>query len=116
MFGLGFSEIVLLAVIGLLVLGPEELPKLARNLGRIFNDVKRSADDFKSEIQSHAEPPPNFDYQQHIGLEADQLAKPHDPKLLHPDDQLDLFEQTAEPEVAQAGDQKAEQATKKDEA
>lgn len=101
MFGLGFSEIVVLAVIGLLVLGPEELPKMARNIGRLFNDVKRSADDFKAEIQNHIEPPPKFDYQEHINPSPDQLAQPYDPKEFHKqDEQLELFEQATTAEAS----------------
>lgn len=95
MFGLGFSEIIVLAVIGLIVLGPEELPKLARNLGRIFNDVKRSADDFKTEIQNHVDPPNPYNYQDHIAVDPVNLTKPQDPKVFHQDEeQLELFVQS----------------------
>ncbi len=45
MFNLGFSELIVLAVIGLLVLGPEQLPQVARKLARILNELKRAADD-----------------------------------------------------------------------
>lgn len=51
MFGLGLSEILVLAVIGLLVIGPDELPQLARSIGRLINDIKRSADDFSDEMK-----------------------------------------------------------------
>lgn len=45
MFNLGFSEIVVLAVIGLLVLGPKQLPEVARKLARILNELKRATDE-----------------------------------------------------------------------
>lgn len=50
MFGLGFSEIMVLAVLGLLLLGPEQLPDMARTLGRFINDLKRSTDGLKEEF------------------------------------------------------------------
>ncbi len=45
MFNLGFSEIVVLAVIGLLVLGPEQLPVVARKVARMINDFKRATEE-----------------------------------------------------------------------
>lgn len=51
MFGLGFSEILILAVLGLVLLGPEQLPEVARTLGRFFNDLKRSTDEITDEFK-----------------------------------------------------------------
>ena len=45
MFNLGFTELLVLAVIGLLVLGPEQLPQVARKLARILNELKRATED-----------------------------------------------------------------------
>lgn len=45
MFNLGFSEIVVLAVIGLLVLGPKQLPEVARKVARMLNELKRVTDE-----------------------------------------------------------------------
>lgn len=52
MLGLGFWEIVLIGVIALLVVGPDQLPNLARNLARFINELKRSTDDFKRELDT----------------------------------------------------------------
>jgi len=53
MFGLGMSEIIFLGVLALIVIGPKELPELARTLGRFINELKRSTnsltDDFKQQ-------------------------------------------------------------------
>lgn len=51
MFGLGFSEILILAVLGLILLGPDQLPEVARTLGRFFNDLKRSTDEITDEFK-----------------------------------------------------------------
>lgn len=52
MLGLGFWELVLLGIIALLVVGPDQLPHLARNLARFINELKRSTDDFKRELNT----------------------------------------------------------------
>ena len=53
MFGLGMSEIIFLGVLALPVIGPKELPELARTLGRFINELKRStnilSDDLKQQ-------------------------------------------------------------------
>lgn len=51
MFGLGFSEILVLAILGLILLGPDQLPEVARTLGKFFNDLKRSTDEITDEFK-----------------------------------------------------------------
>lgn len=51
MFGLGFGEIILLAIIALLVFGPDQLPIVARNVARFLNELKRTTEDFKKELK-----------------------------------------------------------------
>lgn len=48
--GIGFSELLLIGVIALIVVGPEDLPVLLRTLGRYARSVKRVADDFRAEF------------------------------------------------------------------
>jgi sec-independent protein translocase protein TatB len=45
MFNMGFSELVILGIIGLVVLGPEQLPVIARKLARLLNELKRVTDE-----------------------------------------------------------------------
>jgi sec-independent protein translocase protein TatB len=51
MFDIGFSEIVVIAVVALVVLGPEKLPKAARTLGHLFGRLQRYVNDVKSDIK-----------------------------------------------------------------
>ena len=50
MFNLGFTEMILLAAIALIVIGPGQLPEMARMLGRIINEFRRATSDFTSGI------------------------------------------------------------------
>jgi sec-independent protein translocase protein TatB len=51
MFEVGFSEIALIAVVALLVLGPERLPRVARTLGALVRRARSSWQSVKSEIE-----------------------------------------------------------------
>jgi sec-independent protein translocase protein TatB len=55
MFDIGFSEIVVIAVVALVVLGPEKLPKTARTLGHLFGRLQRYVNDVKSDIKRELE-------------------------------------------------------------
>ena len=55
MFDIGFSEIVVIAVVALVVLGPEKLPKTARTLGHLFGRLQRYVNDVKSDIKREME-------------------------------------------------------------
>ena len=50
MFGIGTGELLLLLVIALIVLGPERMPKLARDLGRAMAEFRRTSDDLRNEF------------------------------------------------------------------
>lgn len=49
MFGLGFGEIVVIAVLALVVLGPRELPTLLRSLGRMIAKLRRTTSNIRKE-------------------------------------------------------------------
>jgi sec-independent protein translocase protein TatB len=51
MFDVGFSEIVLIFIIALIVLGPERLPGLARTAGYWLGKARRMLAEVKSEIE-----------------------------------------------------------------
>ena len=48
MFNLGFSELLLLGLIALIFIGPNQLPEVARTLGRLLNEWKRATSDFQN--------------------------------------------------------------------
>lgn len=55
MFGIGTSEILIVLVIALLLLGPKEIPKIARTLGRGLRELERAKDELKQSIEFEAE-------------------------------------------------------------
>ena len=52
MFNLGFTEVIFLAVIALIFIGPKQLPDLARTLGRFITELKRTTNEIGQTIAS----------------------------------------------------------------
>lgn len=50
MFDIGFSELVVVGVVALIVIGPERLPKVARTAGHLLGRFQRYAASVKSDI------------------------------------------------------------------
>ena len=50
MFGLSFTHLILLAVIVLVFIGPEQLPEVARTVARLLNEWKRASSDIQSSL------------------------------------------------------------------
>lgn len=50
MFGIGTGELLVLLVLALLVLGPERMPRLARDIGKTVGDLRRTSDDLRHEF------------------------------------------------------------------
>jgi sec-independent protein translocase protein TatB len=55
MFDIGFSELVVIAVVALIVIGPERLPKAARTMGHLFGRLQRYVNDVKADINREIE-------------------------------------------------------------
>ncbi|MFD2192147.1 Sec-independent protein translocase protein TatB [Pistricoccus aurantiacus] len=55
MFDIGFLELLIIGVVGLLVLGPERLPKAARTAGMWIGKIKRTVANMQREISSQLE-------------------------------------------------------------
>lgn len=55
MFDVGFSELMVIAVVALIVIGPERLPKVARTLGHLLGRLQRYVNDVKADINREME-------------------------------------------------------------
>lgn len=50
MFEIGWSELLLIAVVAIIVIGPKELPGVLQGLGKTLRKFRRSADDFRRQF------------------------------------------------------------------
>ena len=50
MFNIGFAELVVIAGLALVFIGPKQLPEVARSLARMINQLKRSLGDVSKEF------------------------------------------------------------------
>jgi sec-independent protein translocase protein TatB len=49
---MGFSETIFLFFLALLIFGPKKLPEIARQVGKVLNDLRRASNEFKAQIES----------------------------------------------------------------
>lgn len=77
MFGIGTTEILVILVVALIVLGPKSLPKLARTLGKGMAEFRRVSTDFQRTINTE------------IDLEDHEKRKKAAAKRLYGDDDTD---------------------------
>jgi sec-independent protein translocase protein TatB len=87
-FGIGLPEFALLAVVALLVFGPDKLPDVARQAGRMVRQVRDLAQSARAQVADELGPEfgdldlrdltPRKLVQKHLldDIEADQIEKP----------------------------------------
>lgn len=90
---LGFSEMLFIFLLALIVVGPRRLPELARQFGRIMAEIKRASNDFQVQVQEEVrqleieETAKKFE--KSIGLDEeislDDEEKPPPPTILAPE-------------------------------
>ncbi len=56
LFDLSITKILVLALIGLVVFGPEQLPKMASQAGRALRDLRRLADNARADLSDSLGP------------------------------------------------------------
>jgi sec-independent protein translocase protein TatB len=52
MFGMSMTEIVIIAILALVLLGPDKLPDAARTIGKTVKDLRKVSEGLKEQIQS----------------------------------------------------------------
>jgi sec-independent protein translocase protein TatB len=55
MFDIGFSELMVVAIVALIVIGPEKLPRVARTVGHLAGRLQRYVSDVKADINREME-------------------------------------------------------------
>jgi Tat protein translocase TatB subunit len=88
MFGVGGTELFIILVIALIVLGPNKLPDLARMLGKMMGEFQRATGDLKREIdlagenRNYSAKPESDDKEKDSNTEnpaAETASEPKDP-------------------------------------
>jgi len=51
MFGIGIPELLLILALGLIVLGPDRLPQLARQIARYMGKLKKASEELKNQFE-----------------------------------------------------------------
>lgn len=51
MFGIGMQELIIIAIIALLIVGPKKLPDLAKSLGKGFNEFKKATEGVTEDLK-----------------------------------------------------------------
>jgi sec-independent protein translocase protein TatB len=52
MFGMSMTEIVIIAILALVLLGPDRLPEAAKTIGKTVRDLKKATDGLKDQIET----------------------------------------------------------------
>jgi sec-independent protein translocase protein TatB len=87
-FDLSITKILVLAVIALIVFGPNELPKVASQAGRMLRDLRRIAEGAKADLREGLGPEfQEFDFED---LNPKTFVRKH---LFDEDEQQALFDQ-----------------------
>lgn len=72
MFNIGFTEMLVIAALALILIGPKQLPEVARTLGRLLNDLKRSTNSFTDELKSQVD----YDFEEELRKRRIAINKP----------------------------------------
>ncbi|WP_456384309.1 Sec-independent protein translocase subunit TatA/TatB [Persephonella sp.] len=62
MFGIGLSELIVIFIVALLVLGPKRLPEVARTLGKFYREIKSTVDEVKEVVVEEPKPRHHHNY------------------------------------------------------
>ena len=86
MSGIGGSEFILLCLIGLLILGPERLPRVARQLGGWVGKARQRTRSMQRQLEDelNAEKNLGFDPNELKGLDPRELVTPRDDDTYSP--------------------------------
>ena len=84
MSGIGFSELIILFLIGLIVLGPEKLPRVANQLGTWLGQARRMTRVMKRQLEEEIDlegisQTIKQPFEQHTPHDDDTFSPQHDP-------------------------------------
>ena len=71
MFDIGWSELVVIAVVALIAIGPKELPAVLRTVGQYMGKIRRMASEFQGQFQEAMREAEMADLKKHVDDMAD---------------------------------------------
>jgi len=71
MFDIGWSELVVIAVVALIAIGPKELPAVLRTVGQYMGKIRRMASEFQGQFQEAMREAEMADIKKHVDDIAD---------------------------------------------
>jgi sec-independent protein translocase protein TatB len=74
-FDVGFTELMVIALVGLIVIGPERLPKVARTVGHLLGRLQRYVSDVKGDISREMQLEDLKKLQAQVQAQANDLEK-----------------------------------------
>jgi len=72
LFGIGFPELTLIMVVALIVFGPEKLPEVAKTIGNLVGQLRKSSDSVRREFYNNVYTPAK-DLRGEVGNRKQQL-------------------------------------------
>jgi Tat protein translocase TatB subunit len=82
MFGIGIQELIIIAIIALIIVGPKKLPDLAKTLGKGFSEFKKATEGITDELKQTMQ---NDEKLKDDGLKDSLLLKKGDAEETKPD-------------------------------
>jgi Tat protein translocase TatB subunit len=82
MFGIGMQELIIIAIIALIFVGPKKLPDLAKTLGKGFSEFKKATEGITDELKKNMQ---NDEKPKDDGLKDSLLLKKDDVEKTKPD-------------------------------
>jgi sec-independent protein translocase protein TatB len=106
MFDVGFSELVVIALVALIVIGPERLPRVARTVGALLGRAQRYINDVKADIQREVD----LEELKNIRDTFQEAAKSVEESVTKAGEELQAAGESLNQSVTGAGETKAEPA------
>jgi sec-independent protein translocase protein TatB len=103
MSGIGGSEFILLCLIGLLILGPERLPRVARQIGSWMGKARRMTRSLQRQLEDEVDIKKNFGIDPK-DLDPNELLKPNADDTFSP-----LHDEEDEDEIATSPEEKPDE-------
>src|SRR4030067_901155 len=95
MFDFSFPELMAVLVVGLIVIGPERLPKVARTLGHLWGRAQRYVNGVKAEIESDIAVEEFRQLQQKVQAETSEVEKSFQEAAITADQQMQEISEQA---------------------